>query len=281
MIFLMRLRLLPWRRVCLWALMAYFVAMAGAFILQRHFLYFPNDIYLSPHEAGTEAFFSELSVKTEDGIELKGWYAKAKDNKPTLILFHGNADSLRKMDFVAAPYVKEGYGFLLTEYRGFSGFKGKPTEEGLYADARAFVRGVLAQGVPERDLVFFGHSLGTGVAVEMAKEFSNAFGLMLLSPYLSMTEMAQLRFPLFPSRYMVWDKFDSASKIGTLHMPVLIAHGTWDVVVPFDQGKALYDLAPEPKEFHAVDKGLHNNLFINPFSTIALEWLPKCRACGD
>lgn len=264
-----------WKKYIALVVLIYGLALGFVFTFQRSFLYFPNDSYLTPKEAGKEHLFEELDVTTEDGINLKGWYSPSTTKKQTLVLFHGNADSIRKLSFVADTYRQAGYGFLVTEYRGFSDFEGKPTEQGIYADARAFVKALLAKGIDPKNLILFGHSLGTGVATQMALEFKESGGLMLLAPFLSIPDMAQKRFPIFPVRYMVWDKFANNEKLPQLYMPLLIVHGDGDIVIPFSQGKALFDLANDPKEFHRVPEGGHNSLFIVPFAEISLAWLGK------
>jgi fermentation-respiration switch protein FrsA (DUF1100 family) len=98
-------------------------------------LYFPNHTYVSPSQAHPHKNFEELAVTTEDGLNLKGWYAPAKSKRFTLVFFHGNGDNLGSAAKVAGPYIDAGYGFLLAEYRGYSGLPGLPTEKGLYADA--------------------------------------------------------------------------------------------------------------------------------------------------
>ncbi|MGB9152643.1 MAG: alpha/beta hydrolase [Alphaproteobacteria bacterium] len=250
----------------------YFVALLGIYIFQRNILYVPSPTYTPPQAANAPKEIRELAVKTDDGIDLKGWYAPATGNHLTVVFFHGNADSLRTAAFISAPYIAAGYGFLLAEYRGYSGMPGSPTEEGLYADARAYIRSLIASGVKAEDIVLFGHSLGTGVAVQMASEF-HVRGLILLAPYLSIPKMAQLRFPIFPAEYLAKDRYENFKKIPTLHMPVLIANGGKDGVIPPSQGKQLFALANEPKQFLFIpDKG-HNDMFDGDFTDESLKWL--------
>lgn len=116
------------------AVVLYLIALVAFFALQRKFLYFPSHIYVPLSEAGVNPAFRELAVKTEDGLGLKGWYAPATTKPFTIVFFHGNGDSLHTAAHIADPYVAAGYGFLVTEYRGYSGLPGKPTESGLYAD---------------------------------------------------------------------------------------------------------------------------------------------------
>lgn len=109
-------------------------------------------------------------------------------------------------------------------------------------------------------MILFGHSLGTGVAAQMAEEFHVA-GLMLLAPYLSIPKLAQRDFPFFPSQYLALDRFENFKKMKGIHVPVLIANGTDDQVVPPSHGEKLYDVANEPREFHSYPNRGHNDLF--------------------
>ena len=126
----------------------YFVALLGIYVFQRNILYLPSPIYTLPQAANAPAELKELAVKTDDDLDLKGWYAPATDNHLTLVYFHGNGDSLRTMAPISVPYIAVGYGFLLAEYRGYSGMPGSPTEEGLYADVRAYIRSLIVDQHP-------------------------------------------------------------------------------------------------------------------------------------
>jgi fermentation-respiration switch protein FrsA (DUF1100 family) len=177
---------------------------------------------------------------------------------------------------VAEPYIASGYGFLLTEYRGYSGLPGDPTESGLYNDARAYLQALRRRGVDSRSVILYGHSLGTGVAVQMASEDRTA-GLMLLAPYLSIPKVAQISLPFLPSSILALDRFDNETKINRIHSPVLIGNGSEDAIVPPSQGAKLYSLANEPKEFHSLPGLGHNDAF-GSFTPLSLRWLEH--TCG-
>jgi fermentation-respiration switch protein FrsA (DUF1100 family) len=247
--------------------------LAGSvYVFQRHFLFFPTAVYETPQQANVDARFHELRAHTDDGLDLVSWYAPASDSKRVIVFFHGNKDYLKTAARVAAPYLAAGYGFALLEYRGYSGMPGEPTEKGLYADARAQISRLEQQGVKAQDMVFYGHSLGTGVAVEMADQFHPA-GLILLAPYVSITRMGQLRFPYLPVRYLAKDTFDSLQKIRTLQVPLLIANGGHDNVIPPSQGEQLFTAAPSPKKYFFDPNGGHSDMFGPPFATESLTWL--------
>jgi hypothetical protein len=141
------------------------------------------------------------------------------------------------------------------------------------------MRDLTAHNVESKDIILFGHSLGTGVAVQMASEF-HVGGLMLLAPYLSIPKMAQKDFPFFPSSYLALDRFDNEKKIKNIHTPLLIVNGTIDQVVPPSQGKELYFLANEPKEFRSLKDRGHNDAF-EEFVPLSLDWLERVSRQGQ
>jgi fermentation-respiration switch protein FrsA (DUF1100 family) len=259
------------------AIALYLLLLAIFFFTQRRLLYFPSRSYVPLSEAQANPAFQEFSVRTSDGIDLKGWYAPATTKSLTIVFFHGNADSLAGAAQVANPYIANGYGFLLTEYRGYSGLPGHPTETGLYNDGRAYIRGLADKGIAPENILLFGHSLGTGVAIQMALEFKVS-GVMVLAPYLSVPKLARIDFPFFPSSYLALDRFDNESKVSKIRSPLLIVNGGHDQVVPPSQGARLYDLANQPKEFHSLPNLGHNDAF-NQFAPISIDWIG--RTCGQ
>jgi uncharacterized protein len=258
----------------------YLAALIAFFVLQRTFLYFPSRTYVPLSEAHANPALRELPVTTEDGIPLKGWYAPATGKPFTIVFFHGNGDNLYHTAQIGDAYIAAGYGILLTEYRGYSGMPGKPTEAGLYADGRAYMHGLIAQGVKAKDVILFGHSLGTGVATQLAQEF-DVGGLMLLAPYLSIAKMAQIDLPYFPAERLTRDRFENFRKIDKIHAPLLIVNGARDEVIPASQGRALYDLAHAPREFHSIPDRGHNDLF-DDFAALSMDWIEHtCKKAGQ
>ena len=266
------------RRLVIILASLYILLVVGVYFDQRNLLYYPSHSYITLKEAYANRAFAELPVRTADGVDLKAWYAPATTKPFTFVFFHGNGDCLASAAEISDPYIATGYGFLVAEYRGYSGFRGKPTEAGIYNDARAYLQALVAHGVRTENMILLGHSLGTGVAVEMAKEF-HAGGLILLAPYLSIPSMAQVQYPYLPAKYLVLDRFENERKIGDLHLPVLIVNGDRDEVIPPSQGRHLYDLANEPKEFHSLPGRGHNDAFAD-LAPIALRWTDRLSAAN-
>jgi hypothetical protein len=258
------------------AIALYLVALVVFFVTQRSLLYYPSHSYTALADAHANQAFKEISVRTRDGIDLKAWYAPATSKHFTIVFFHGNADGLPTAAPIADPYISAGYGFLLTEYRGYSGLSGSPTETGLSNDGRAYLHDLMDRGIESRHIILYGHSLGTGVAVQMASEF-RVGGLMLLAPYLSIPKLAQIDFPFFPSSLLALDRFDNEKKIEYIHTPLLIVNGSADQVVPPSHGRKLYSLANEPKEFHSLSGRGHNDAF-DEFAPLSMDWIERvCR----
>ena len=224
-------------------------------------LYHPDPGLPTPVEAGVPDA-QPITVHTSDGLALTSWFEKPTDPaKPIMLFFMGDTGSLSDRASEFAPYFKQGYGFLLLGYRGFGGNPGTPSEKALYKDARAGVAWLAANGYPLDRIVFYGHSLGTGIAVEMAVEYPKAYAVVLEAPYTTLPDTVTMSSPLLQSNWFMKDRYDNIAKIGKIRIPLLIIQGTQDEVIPWAQGKALYKAAKGPKEAHFVPDAGHMNLY--------------------
>ena len=206
--------------------------------------------------SGTAA---RASIRSLDGLRLLAWHrAPPSPQAPVLVYFHGNAGHIGHRADRLRPYLDAGFGALLVEYRGYGGNPGRPTEEGLYADARAALDFLTRRSVAADRMVFYGESLGTAVAVQMAVE-QDCAAVVLEAPFTSVAAVAQSRYWMFPVRRLVRDKFDSLAKIGDLRCPLFVMHGDRDGVVPIRYGRELFAAAREPKESKWFAEGTHTN----------------------
>jgi len=223
----------------------YIFIVISTYIFQRNLLYHPkeNNYY------GDEILVpvERIKITTSDNIELLAWYHKKNINDFKTILFlHGNAGSLENRIHKINHFKEMKINFLIIAWRGFSGNKGAPTEKGLYEDARSTVRWLKRQGVDEKNIILYGESLGTGIAVEIAQN-KNFAGIILESPFTSMIDAGEDKYPFLPVRFLLKDKYESDKKIKNIKSPILIMHGKVDNIVPFHMGKRIYELANKPK----------------------------------
>ena len=186
---------------------------------QRSLTYFPDRTRPTPADSGVPEL-SPVSLETEDGLSLLAWYAPPRvSGAPSLAYFHGNAGHIGMRGFKVRAYLNAGLGVLLTTWRGYSGNPGTPTEDGLYADGRAARAFLRAHGRGDDRQILYGESLGTGVAVHLARETAPG-ALVLEAPFTSVVDIASGRFPLLPVGPLIVDRFDSAAKIGKVAAPV-------------------------------------------------------------
>jgi pimeloyl-ACP methyl ester carboxylesterase len=248
--------------------LAYLVFVAGLYFFQRS-LIFPAP---QEHHAPAPGFAS-ITLPTTDDLTLQAQWRAPAPGRPIIVFFHGNGGSLALASQETQGFTQAGYGVLLVEYRGYGGNPGSPSEEGFYRDGRAAFVFLAAQGVTPARTIIVGHSLGTGTATEMAREFAFA-ALILLAPFTSIPDAAAQAMPYAPVRWLVRDRFDNLAKLPHLRMPVLILHGTADSIVPFALGERLAEVAPSAT-FNAVPKADHMISIDAAVQDAQLAWLAR------
>ncbi|MDX2028008.1 MAG: alpha/beta hydrolase [Alphaproteobacteria bacterium] len=263
-------RMMGWVFTLIFAYVVFIVALS---FMQKRLMYFPDSLRFVPAEWAMKEL-QPMEVHAEDGLTLNSWYAPAKKrDKFTIVFFQGNAGHLGYRNYKVRPWLDAGYGVMMVGYRGF-GNPGVPSEEGLYKDAGAAIRELIKRGVPQKAMVFYGESLGTGVAVQMATEY-DASGLILESPYTSIPDVGSGRYPLVPVRLLLSDNYDSLDKIANIHMPLLLLHGEKDQVIPIRFGKKLFAAANEPKQAEFVPEAGHNDVYTLRVQQLILNFLSK------
>ena len=126
-----------------------------------------------------EVEIEKVKIVTSDNLNLLGWFHKKDLNKfKTIVYFHGNAGTLENRIHKLNHFKDMNVNFLIIAWRGFSGNQGKPSEEGLYKDAKSAILWLKNLGLREKDIILYGESLGTGVATEIAQ--SNGYAGLVL-----------------------------------------------------------------------------------------------------
>lgn len=201
----------------------------------------------------------DVRIRTPDGETIEAWYEPPQPGRPVMLFLHGNGSSLAMGKWRYIRMHKQGVGYLAIAYRGYSGSTGKLSEKGLLIDGVAGYDWLKAKGFKDSDIVVHGHSLGTGVATWVATQ-RPARALVLEAPFTAASDVGAEQYPWVPVELLMRDKYMSRKRIRDVHMPVLIAHGTKDQVIPFHQGERLFALANEPKTFVRMEGSGHNTL---------------------
>ena len=223
----------------------YVLVLFLLFLFQRNLMYHPEEN--NYFNDSLEVEIQKVKIKTSDHINLLGWFHK-KDLKQfkTIVYFHGNAGKLENRIHKLNHFKDMNVNFLIISWRGFSGNDGKPSEEGLYADGDGAIEWLKNIGLVEEDIIIYGESLGTGIAIEIAQN-KNFAGLILETPFTSMVEAAKNFYPYIPVNLLLKDKYKNNEKIKNINIPVLIMHGEADQIVPFWMGKKIFEIANQPK----------------------------------
>jgi fermentation-respiration switch protein FrsA (DUF1100 family) len=244
----------------LYLLKGYVIFVVLLIPLQRVLIYAPAKPWaVSPEKIGADI----VQYKTADGLQITSWYRPAAGSMPTIVMFHGNAGNISYRYQKFSAMTAQGYGFLLAEYRGYGGNAGRPTEGGFCADARAGLSWLQGKGIAQEDIVIYGESIGTGVAVQMALEYPQARALVLEAPFESLPAVARAEMPwLAPVAFLALDRYENILKAPDIRMPLLVVHGSDDEVIPLSQGVGVFNAGGSAhKKMEVLKGGRHNDLF--------------------
>jgi fermentation-respiration switch protein FrsA (DUF1100 family) len=239
------------------------VLILGALVLlwrkQERILFQPPRLVEPPSVTG------RVSYEAVDGQPLAGFLIGDPEKAlGVLICFHGNADlAVWQLDWARAVEHRTGYAVFLAEYRGYMSLGGSPSYANTKLDSRAAYDHVrIAFGVDRQRVAFFGHSLGSAVATELA-EIHPPSALLLQAPFSSARAMARLI--VSPPVVLVWRAisrihFDTQQTVAALDVPVSVAHGKRDRIVPFRMGISVFEAARKKGRLLIVSRAGHNDV---------------------
>jgi hypothetical protein len=221
----------------------------------------------------------ERVIKTPDGEAIVAWYGPAAPGRPTLLYFHGNAGNLANRSERVRKYLARGIGVFIMSYRGYSGSTGRPTERANVADAKLAYEALVKAGVAPEDIILYGESLGSGVAVQLAAEKPVA-GVILDAPYTAIVDVAAGAYPFFPVRWFLFDRYETMRYLPNVRAPLLVIHGEDDEVIPVAMGRAVYAAANGPKEIVTFPGAGHSDHHLFGSGEEVFRWIDSV-AAGD
>jgi hypothetical protein len=242
------------------------------------FIYYPakypeGDWQIDPvaREGEVIPLIEDCYFQTGDGVKLHGWFCSPQRKvggsmervtaAMTILWFHGNAGNLSHRYDMLRELIKLPAQIFIIDYRGYGRSEGSPSEEGLYADARAAWDYLTRErGIAEERIIIFGKSLGGAVAVDLAAN-REAAGLIVQSSFTSAADMAARVMPFIP-RALIKTRMDSINKIARVRGAKLFIHSPADEVVPYELGRRLFEAATEPKQFYEVKGAGHNETWL-------------------
>jgi pimeloyl-ACP methyl ester carboxylesterase len=202
----------------------------------------------------------DVYVTSPDGRKIHAWWLPRRPDAPVLLLFPGNAGNLSgRGQSLLKVRDRLDTSVLVFDYPGYGRSEGTPNEPNCYDAAEAVIRWLRdGQGVPSDRVVYYGESLGGGVATELARRHPPR-ALILVKTFTSLPAAAKHHYRWLPVHWLMSNRFDSVSKLAEIQCPVFVASATHDRVVPFSHGEALYAAANEPRHFFRDEGTDHND----------------------
>src|SRR2546427_5572170 len=212
-------------------------------LFQERMLFFPRPLDSRP---APRPNVEEVSIVAAGGVKLRGWLVKGDGAPaPLVIYFGGNAEEVSWLVDLAHQFA--GWSLLLVNFRGYGESEGKPGEKELLEDGLVIYD--YAKGRREADsqhIVAMGRSLGSGVAVHLAAH-RVLRGVILVSPYDSIVEVAKRHYPFLPVSLLLRHRFDSIALAPRIEAPLLCLVATADRVIPVAHSRALFEAWRGPK----------------------------------
>jgi fermentation-respiration switch protein FrsA (DUF1100 family) len=267
-----------WRRqmirLIISAMFVYLAVMVSMMFLEESLIFFPSR-YPEGNWHPIGLSFEDANFQAADGTKLHGWYVPREKPKATILFCHGNAGNITHRADILKNLHDIGASVLIFDYRGYGRSDGKPSEAGVLADARA-ARAWLAkrENIAQSDIVMMGESLGGAVAVDLAAK-DGAKGLVLISTFTNLPDLAAYHYPFFPVRLLMRTKLNAAGQIAKYKGPLLQMHGQVDTIVPIKFGRKLFEAANEPKKFLLFPHHDHNDSIPGEFYVELRQFIQK------
>ncbi|HKA32693.1 MAG TPA: alpha/beta hydrolase [Candidatus Binatia bacterium] len=229
--------------------------------MDEKFIFFPSSaIEATPKDYGVD--YEDIYFTTADGVKLNGWLVSYPGAKTTLLWFHGNGGNIgHRARGAQMLHDKVRANVFMIDYRGYGRSEGVVSEKGTYEDADAAFSYLMRRSdIDPKRIVLFGQSLGSAVAAELAGR-QECLAVILEAPFASIPAMAKAIYPWLPVGALITTRYDVIEKVKKIRAPLLVVHGDRDDIVPFEQGKRVFDAATGPKEFHALRGAHHNDTF--------------------
>lgn len=235
------------------------------YIFQPKFVYFPYpDLMATPADAGLQ--YKDINLTTSDQVKINGWFVPHDQPRATLLFLHGNGGNISHRLDKLLLFNRLGLAVFIIDYRGYGTSAGTPSEQGTYLDADvAWEYLTRDKGIPANRIIIYGESLGGAVAAWLATRHK-AGALLLESAFTSVGDMGKHYYPYLPVKLLARIKYPTLQRISDVHCPVLVIHSVADDIVPYTQGRKLFEAAREPKSFLEI-RGDHNNGFLQSGQT--------------
>lgn len=210
-----------------------------------------------------------VTIPVDDGETVGAMFHLAGPNAPTILFFHGNGEIVSDYDDIGHIFIAQGINLFVVDYRGYGFSSGAPTVSSMMADCQIvfdYVKQWLSDYNGTGKLIVMGRSLGSASALELAAERADAFdGLIIESGFAYALPLLRL-MGLDPDRLGVTEEkgFRNIDKAARCQLPLLVIHAEHDHIIPFSDGRAIYEQSPAvDKSFVTIHQADHNTIFFH------------------
>lgn len=247
-------------------IIAYLAFGTMIYFMQPGMIFYPNmpdrKLVTTPASIGLD--YHDVDLITEDNIKLHGWFitsSSAEAPQHTVLFFHGNAGNIsHRLDSINI-FHKLGMNVFIIDYRGYGQSTAKITEDGMYLDASAaWFYLTEHKDINPENIIIFGRSLGGSIAAWLASHRTPA-ALIVESSFSSVESMGKRFYPFLPVKLISRFYFNTKEYIKAVQCPVLVAHSSSDDIIPYKEGREIFNAAPQPKQFLQMYGG-HNDGFL-------------------
>jgi hypothetical protein len=218
-----------------------------------------------------------------NGAAVSAWHLQGNDARaPRVLMLHGNGENLETMRLAGLfeEFRRSGAGVLAIDYPGYGRSAGTPGEAANVAAAEAGW-GWLRAHAAGRPLVVAGWSLGAAVAAQVAARHSDEVaGVILLSAWDRLDEVARLHFPSWMVSALLSERYDTAAAARDIAAPTLVVHGDRDAIIPVELGRKVHAALAGPREWIEVRGAGHNDLLGRPETWQAIDAFLAARAAA-
>lgn len=205
--------------------------------------------------------YEDVTINTQDDVQLHGWYIPANNPHGVLLFLHGNAGNISHRLASLEIFNRLGLSTLIIDYRGYGDSNGYPSEHGTYTDAEAAWNYLtMERGHDPDNIIIFGRSLGGAVAAWLAARVEPA-GVILESTFTSLRALAQKYYPYMPVDLMLRSRYSTDEYLAAVNAPLLIIHSKEDELIPYEHARLLYAAAGHPRQLHTIQGG-HDGGFL-------------------
>jgi hypothetical protein len=233
---------------------------AAMYLLQDSLLFLPQPLIGAPPTARAGRPVEALTFEAQDGVQLRGWlvHSSAPDRRAPLVVYYGG--NAEEVSWQATEPWPVDWSLALVNYRGYGTSEGKPSQRDLCADALLVLDALARRAdVDAERIALVGRSLGAGVASYVAAHRTVA-GVVLVSPYDSMTAVGRHHYPWLPVGLLLKHPFDAQSLAPAIRVPLLAIAGGRDSVIPMAHSKRLFDAWGGPKRWVELPGAEHNDI---------------------